>query len=47
MFMVIFKDNDTSGVKVKTIEKDRVTEKKVKLSELIDFLQQRLNTMKM
>nr|WAQ68452.1 eIF-2-alpha kinase GCN2 [Haliotis discus hannai] len=39
--MVILKDADTGSVKVRSIEKDRVTERKVPMSEVVDFLQQK------
>ncbi|XP_052767751.1 eIF-2-alpha kinase GCN2-like isoform X2 [Mya arenaria] len=42
--LVILKDTEGSTVKVRTIEKERITEKVVAVSALVEFLQQKIHT---
>ncbi|OWF52320.1 Eukaryotic translation initiation factor 2-alpha kinase 4 [Mizuhopecten yessoensis] len=45
-YLVILKDADTSCVRVRSIERERVTEKKVNIPDLADFLQPKNQTYK-
>ncbi|XP_064601948.1 eIF-2-alpha kinase GCN2-like [Liolophura sinensis] len=40
--IVILKDSETGHVKVRSVEKDKVTEKKVNTTDLVDYLHQKL-----